>query len=77
MARPTSRMAAFAPSVPKVMICATRSSPYLRVTYSMTSSRRESWKSMSMSGIVTRSGLRKRSNGRPYSSGSTGVMPSE
>jgi hypothetical protein len=31
---------------------------------------------MSMSGIVTRSGLRKRSNGSPYSSGSTGVIPS-
>jgi hypothetical protein len=32
MARPVSRIAAFAPSVPKVMIWATRSSPYLSVT---------------------------------------------
>ncbi len=53
------------PSVPKVMIWATRSAPYLWVTYSMTSSRRLSWKSMSMSGRVTRSGFRKRSNGQP------------
>src|SRR6185369_9996998 len=47
------------------MIWATWSWPYLRATYAMTSSRRSSWKSTSMSGIVTRSGFRKRSNGRP------------
>ena len=63
MVRPTSRIAALAPRVPKVMIWATRSSPYFCVTYWITSSRRESAKSMSISGIVTRSGFRKRSNG--------------
>ena len=36
-ARATSRTAAFAFIVPNVMICATFSRPYLRVTYSMTS----------------------------------------
>ena len=60
--RPTSRTTAFAFIVPNVMICATFSRPYLRVTYSITSPRRRSQKSMSMSGSETRSGLRKRSN---------------
>ena len=49
-ARATSRTAAFAFIVPNVMIWATFSRPYLRVTYSMTSPRRRSQKSMSMSG---------------------------
>src|SRR3989304_2650327 len=48
--RPTSRTTALAFIVPKVMIWATLSRPYLRVTYSITSPRRASQKSMSMSG---------------------------
>ncbi len=59
--RPTSLMTAFAFIVPKVMICATFSRPYFWVTYSMTSPRRRSQKSMSMSGSEMRSGFRKRS----------------
>ena len=73
--RPTSRTAARAFNVPNVMIWATFSLPYLRVTYSITSPRRRSQKSMSMSGSDTRSGLRKRSKIRSNSSGSTSVMP--
>ena len=73
-ARPTSRTTARAFIVPKVMICATFSRPYLRVTYSMTSPRRRSQKSMSMSGSDTRSGFRKRSKIRSKCSGSTSVM---
>ena len=61
---PTSRTAAFAFIVPNVMIWATFSRPYFRVTYSMTSPRRRSQKSMSISGSDTRSGLRKRSKMR-------------
>ena len=72
--RPTSRTTAFAFIVPNVMICATFSRPYLRMTYSITSPRRRSQKSMSMSGIDTRSGLRKRSKMRSNSSGSTSVI---
>ena len=72
--RPTSRTTARAFIVPNVMICATFSRPYFRVTYSMTSPRRRSQKSMSMSGSDTRSGLRKRSKIRSYSIGSTSVI---
>src|ERR1051326_2939718 len=75
--RPTSRTTDFAAIVPKVMICATLSSPYFLRTYSMTSPRRFMQKSMSMSGMSMRSGLRKRSKRRSYSSGSTSVMPIE
>ena len=64
IARPTSRTTALAFIVPKVMICETFSRPYLRVTYSMTSPRRRSQKSTSISGSETRSGFRKRSNSR-------------
>jgi hypothetical protein len=53
---------------------ATFSRPYFRVTYSMTSPRRRSQKSMSISGSDTRSGFRKRSKMRSYCSGSTSVM---
>ena len=74
MTRATSRTTARAFIVPKVMICATFSRPYFRVTYSMTSPRRRSQKSMSISGSDTRSGLRKRSKIRSYSIGSTSVM---
>ena len=72
--RPTSLMTAFAFIVPNVMICATFSRPYLRVTYSMTSPRRRSQKSMSMSGSDTRSGFRNRSKIRSKSIGSTSVI---
>ena len=64
MARPTSRTTALAFIVPKVMICETFSRPYFRVTYSITSPRRRSQKSTSISGSDTRSGLRKRSKSR-------------
>ena len=61
MTRPTSRTTLFAFSFPKVMICATRRSPYFCRTYSSTSPRRASQKSTSISGGETRSGFRKRS----------------
>jgi hypothetical protein len=60
--RPTSRSAALAAMVPKVAIWLTASRPYLSFTYSMTRSRLPWQKSMSKSGIDTRSGFRKRSN---------------
>ncbi len=75
--RPTSRTTAFAFMVPKVMIWATFSRPYLRVTYSMTSPRRFSQKSMSMSGGEMRSSFRKRSKMRSFSMGSMSVMRRE
>ena len=74
--RPTSRTTAFAFMVPNVMICATLSRPYFFVTYSMTSPRRASQKSMSMSGGLMRSSLRKRSKMRSFSIGSMSVMRS-
>jgi hypothetical protein len=74
IARATSRMTALAPSVPKVMIWETFSAPYFFRTYSMTSSRRSSQKSMSMSGMLIRSGFRNRSNNRPYRNGSILVI---
>ena len=40
----------------------------------MTSSRRSSQKSMSMSGMLIRSGFRNRSNSRPYRKGSMLVI---
>ena len=49
--RPTSLMAARAPRVPKVMICATCSRPYFSVTYWITSPRPRVQKSMSISGM--------------------------
>ncbi len=75
-ARPTSRTTPFAPMVPKVMIWVTLASPYFCFTYSITSPRRRSSKSMSMSGMVTRSGFRKRSKIRLCSIGSMSVMRS-
>src|SRR6185312_16413036 len=74
--RPTSRSTARAWSLPKVMICATRSRPYFSWTWRMTSSRRSWQKSTSKSGIDTRSGLRKRSKMRPKRNGSISVMVS-
>ena len=73
-ARPASRMAARAAIVPNVTICATRSLPYLAVTYAMTSSRRSTQKSVSISGIEMRSGFKKRSNSSRNLSGSRSVM---
>ena len=58
------------------MICATRSAPYSRRTYSITSSRRSWQKSMSKSGMDTRSGFRNRSNSSPKRNGSRSVMVS-
>src|SRR5882757_7317910 len=74
--RPTSRTTAFAPSVPNVAICATACAPYLCLTYSITRSLPSWQKSMSKSGIDTRSGFRNRSNSRSYCNGSRSVMPS-
>ncbi len=74
--RPTSRTTAFAFMVPKVMIWATLSRPYFFVTYSMTSPRRASQKSMSMSGGLIRSSFRKRSKMRSFSIGSMSVIRS-
>ena len=59
-----SRTAAFAAIVPKVAICDTASAPYFSFTYWITRSRPCWQKSMSKSGIDTRSGFRKRSNSR-------------
>ncbi len=73
--RPTSRMAPRAPMVPKVIICATLSAPYFSLQYSIISARRSSWKSRSISGMVTRSGFRKRSNISLCRIGSTEVIP--
>ena len=73
-ARPASRTAARAAIVPNVTICATRSLPYLSITYLMTSSRRSTQKSVSMSGIEMRSGFKKRSKMRPNLIGSRSVI---
>ncbi len=76
MTRPTSRITALASIFPKVVICATLSAPYFAVTYSIARSRFSKQKSTSMSGMLTRSGLRKRSNSRPYGMGSMSVIRS-
>ena len=73
--RATSRTTLRAFSRPKVMICATRRSPYFCRTYSRTSPRRASQKSTSISGGEIRSGLRKRSKISPYCNGSISVIP--
>ena len=62
--RAASRVAARGNILPNVMIWATRSAPYFSVTYRITRSRPRTEKSMSMSGIDTRSAFRKRSNSR-------------
>ena len=61
-ARPTSRIAARAASVPNVPICATFATPYFSLTYWITSPRRCWQKSMSMSGASRRLSSRNRSN---------------
>ena len=63
--RAASRIPCFPLMVWNVMICATWSEPYFCATYRMTSSRRRSSKSMSMSGICLRSGFRNRSKINP------------
>ena len=60
-------MRVFAPSVPKVMIWATHSSPYFSRHSEWTSWRRVGQKSISKSGGETRSGSRKRSEDKAVS----------
>ena len=56
------------------MIWATFSRPYFFVTYSMTSPRRASQKSMSISGGLMRSSFRNLSKMSPFSMGSMSVI---
>ena len=58
------------------MIWATWSRPYLFCTYLITSSRRSWQKSISKSGMDTRSGFKKRSNSKPHRIGSKSVINS-
>lgn len=77
IARPTSFKTALALSFPKVMIWETAGPPgtaYRSRTYWITSSRRASQKLTSISGMETRSGLRKRSKSRLCLIGSMSVM---
>jgi len=77
-ARPTSRITARVFNFPKVMIWATFSPPpYFSTTYLKTRSRPLMQKSTSMSGMLFRAGLRKRSKINPYSIGSRLVIPNE
>ena len=83
---PRTRAASLIPCFPlivwNVMIWATEGFldsspgpvPYFWATYRMTSSRPRGSKSMSMSGICLRSGLRNRSKISPYRSGSRSVI---
>ena len=73
-ALPTSLTAAFALSLPKVMICETFSLPYFCLTYSITSPRLSMQKSISISGMLTRSGFRNRSKIKVYLIGSMSVI---
>ena len=73
--RATAFNAALAARVPKVIIWLTRSLPYFSVTYLITRSRLSMQKSISISGIDTRSGFKNRSNSKLCSSGSISVMP--
>ena len=77
MARATSLMTLRALRFWNVAIWPTLSLPYFSATYAMTSSRRDMQKSTSKSGMLTRSGFKKRSNRSPYGIGSSSVMPSE
>ena len=71
----TSRNTALAAIVPRVLICATESLPYLLVTYSSTLSRPSIQKSISKSGLLTLSGFKNLSNRRSYLMGSIAVIP--
>jgi len=73
-ARATSRIAPFDFILLKVIIWLTWSSPYFCFTYSMTSSRRNAQKSISISGISLRSGFKNRSKSRLYFIGSSSVI---
>ncbi len=75
--RPTSRIIAFDDMVPKVTIWLTASAPYFSRTYSITRPRLLWQKSISKSGIDTRSGFKKRSNSKAYFKGSRSVILSE
>ena len=70
----TSRTAALALRVPKVMICETLSLPYFLLTYSMTSCLLSMQKSTSISGMLTLSGFRNLSKIRLYLIGSISVI---
>ena len=72
--RAKSRTIIFAPKVPKVMMLATRSSPYFSRTYSTTSSLRRIQKSTSKSGGEIRSKLSMRSKSKPNFNGSISVI---
>ena len=74
MQRATSFTTLLLLSSANVAICPTLVSPYFFCTYAMTSSRLSMQKSMSKSGMLTRSGLRKRSKSRLYGMGSRSVM---
>ena len=71
----TSLMAILAAIVPKVITCDIWSLPYVSSTYLNTLYRPSSSKSISISGIDIRSGLRKRSKRSWYLIGSILVMP--
>ena len=73
--RAVSRTEDFAAMVPYVMICATWFAPYFLITQSITLLRPSSSKSISISGIDTRSGFKKRSKSRSYLIGSMFVIP--
>ncbi len=70
----TSLIADFAAIEPNVIILATRFSPYLSITHFKTFSLPSSSKSISISGMETRSGLRNRSKSKLYFSGSISVI---
>ena len=70
---PTSLTAALAFIEPNVIIWLTF--PYFFWTYSITSGRLLMQKSISTSGMLMRSGFRKRSKRRPCSNGSMFVIP--
>ena len=74
MHRATSLTTLLLLSSANVAIWPTLSCPYLFWTYAMTSSRRSMQKSTSKSGMLMRSGLRKRSNSRLCGIGSRSVI---
>ena len=75
--RPTSRITALDDIAPKVTIWLTACLPYFSRTYSITRPRLAWQKSISKSGMDTRSGLRNRSNSSAYFKGSRSVILSE
>ena len=75
--RPTSRITALDDIAPKVTIWLTACLPYFSRTYSITRPRLAWQKSISKSGMDTRSGFKNRSNSSAYLSGSKSVILSE